>query len=373
MIRTRLFCFTALLMLSKLGFGQNNDGNPYQNQNNVLTGNRDITFKAIDANTHKGIPFATIFLENAENHKSYIGKSNEHGVLINRIPDGQYQVDGLIDGYKREIFGIKTDEERNIALILIEKIETKAETKKVEVIELKKEIVEIKKPDTIPVKIEEIAQIKEEEVKVEEIAPEIIEKKEYIPNSTRKSLNLIILIDVSKSMNNQNRLNQLKSSLINLVNNFESNDRLALMTFNDQVNTLLESQFIKDKKIPIDLINSINPNGSTDGVMGIDKSFEILKSNYQPDALNMVILASDGKISPYAADDKKFYEKVEQMNEQAILTSVVGFGSSQYETAKLNKISVIGGGVFIDMNSVKENQESILLDEIYKTLLKVKK
>ena len=58
------------------------------------------------------------------------------------------------------------------------------------------------------------------------------------------------------------------------------------------------------------------------------------------------------------------------MNEGGILTSVLGFGNSQSHKTKLNKMAESGGGVYIDM-SVK-NQESVLLDDIYSTLLQVK-
>ena len=91
-----------------------------------------------------------------------------------------------------------------------------------------------------------------------------------------------------------------------------------------------------------------------------------------PDAINMVIIASDGKMNKYAYDDKTMLEKIEKMNENGILTSVVGFGTSQSYKAKLNQMAEAGGGVYIDMNLDTENLESILFDDIYSTLLQVK-
>ena len=65
-------------------------------------------------------------------------------------------------------------------------------------------------------------------------------------------------------------------------------------------------------------------------------------------------------------------EKIEKMNDNGILTSVVGFGTSQSYKAKLNQMAEAGGGVYIDMNLDTENLESILFDDIYSTLLQVK-
>ena len=86
----------------------------------------------------------------------------------------------------------------------------------------------------------------------------------------------------------------------------------------------------------------------------------------------MVIIATDGKINKYAYDDKAMLEKIEKMNENGILTSVVGFGTSQNQKTKLSQMAEAGGGVYIDMNLDTENLESVLLDDIYSTLLQVK-
>ena len=212
-----------------------------------------------------------------------------------------------------------------------------------------------------------------------EIAPKVEEKRVVAPieaekfqaDGTRKVLNIILLIDVSKSMELANRIETLKKTIINLVQNYQSNDQLAILTFNDQVNTLIERGKVLDKNATILKIKSIQPSGTTDGVLGIDVAFDILQNNMESNAINMVIIATDGKISNNSYDDKKMFEKIERMNEKGILTSVVGFGTKGYENTKLNKMSAIGGGLFIDLSSNFENQESVLLDEIYMTLLKV--
>jgi hypothetical protein len=65
-------------------------------------------------------------------------------------------------------------------------------------------------------------------------------------------------------------------------------------------------------------------------------------------------------------------EKIEKMNEDGILTSVVGFGISQSYKSKLNQMAEAGGGVYIDMNIDTENLEEVLLNDIYSTLLQLK-
>lgn len=353
-------------------------------ESNRLFGDRDIAFMVVDAETFKGIPNAKVFIKNASNNKSYIGVANRFGVLINKIPEGKYNIQAIVDGYSKDVLDIKLDPNRNIAFILLDKPEVKDT-----IVKLDTQKTIAKKPiDTFiapPIKDNNpaIAEIKEINTKAPYYDPNPNKPAEIAPNnpqtiaepaekSERKTLNLILLIDVSKSMENPNRIGVLKKSIIYLINNYKTQDYLAILTFNDEVNELMERNQILDKEKSVKRVNSILPSGTTDGVLGIDKAFEILQKNYMPDAINMVIIASDGKMNKYAYEDKAMLEKIEKMNENGILTSVVGFGTSQSYKAKLNQMAEAGGGVYIDMNLDTENIESILFDDIYSTLLQVK-
>lgn len=344
--------------------------------NSKLFGDRDISFMLVDGITRKGVPFSKIFIRNAENGKCYIGISDNYGVLVNRIPEGKYKIQALIDGYKQETLDIKLDPDRNIAMILLERTESKDTIPKKLIPKIQDTIIQKSTPklqDTIVPKLQNTFEKKEEII--EEVVEEIQQTKPIVKfqaDATRKPLNLILLVDVSKSMEKPNRIGILKKNIVNLVENYEPNDQLAILTFNDKVNTIVARNRVDDKKSIINTINSILPSGTTDGVLGIDKAFEILQTNYIPEAINMVIIASDGKISNTSYDDKLIFEKIESMNEKGILTSVVGFAISSYEQSKLNKMAAIGGGIYLNMNVDVSNMENMLLNEIYTTLLKLK-
>lgn len=353
-------------------------------ESNRLFGDRDIAFMVVDAETFVGIPNAKVFIKNSTNNKSYIGVANRFGVLINKIPEGKYNIQAIVEGYGKDVLDIKLDANRNIAFILLDKPEVKDTVVKLDTPKTiaKKPIDTFIAPPTNE-STPTIAEIKEINTKAPfydpnpykpaEVAtsspPTISEPAE---NSDRKTLNLILLIDVSKSMEKPNRIGVLKKSITHLIKNYQAQDYLAILTFNDEVNELMERNQILDKEKSIKRVNSILPSGTTDGVLGIDKAFEILQKNYFPDAINMVIIASDGKMNKYAYEDKSMLEKIEKMNENGILTSVVGFGTSQSYKAKLNQMAEAGGGIYIDMNLDTENLESILFDDIYSTLLQVK-
>lgn len=353
--------------------------------NSKLFGDRDIAFMVVDAQTFIGIPYAKVFIKNVTNQKSYIGIANRFGVLINRIPEGKYNIQALVKDYGKDVLDIKLDPNRNVAMILLDRPEVKDTLVKKD--SIAKPILVEAKDSIIP---EKVVELKGEEQKVLEpltITSEVevlkvnttskmdTSTQELLveePVSNRKPLNLILLIDVSKSMEKPNRIGVLKKSIIHLIKNYEAQDYLAILTFNDRVEALIERSKVKNKEKCIASVQSVLPSGTTDGVLGIDVAFEILKKNYMPDAINMVVIASDGKMNKYAYDDKSMLEKIEKMNEEGILTSVVGFGTSQSYKSKLNQMAEAGGGVYIDMNIDTENLEEVLLNDIYSTLLQVK-
>ncbi len=353
-------------------------------ESNRLFGDRDIAFMVVDAETFIGIPNAKVFIKNTANNKSYIGIANRFGVLINKIPEGKYNIQAIVEGYGKDVLDIKLDPNRNIAFILLDKPEEKdsfikLDTPKTLHTKSTDSVLIISKKDTLA----SLADVQNINTKAPFYDPnpqkpaEVADNKpqgivETTEKSERKILNLIILIDVSKSMEKPNRIGVLKKSIVHLIKNFQAQDYMAILTFNDEVNELMDRNQILDKEKSVHRVNSILPSGTTDGVLGIDKAFEILQKNYMPDAINMVIIASDGKMNKYAYDDKTMLEKIEKMNENGILTSVVGFGTSQSYKAKLNQMAEAGGGVYIDMNLDTENLESILFDDIYSTLLQVK-
>lgn len=354
-------------------------------ESNRLFGDREIAFMVVDAETFIGIPYAKVFIKNSTNNKSYIGVANRFGALVNRIPEGKYNIQAIVEGYGKDVLDIKLDPNRNIAFIILEKPEIKDSFVKPDT---PTNLLVAKTIDSVNYQPKADSSLAVEDGKnmntkapyydpqpqksEGDITPVTQPQKESTENLDRKTLNLILLIDVSKSMEKPNRIGVLKKSIIHLIKNYQEKDYLAILTFNDEVNELMARNQIIDKEKSIKYVNSILPSGTTDGVLGIDKAFEILQKSYMPDAINMVIIASDGKMNKYAYDDKAMLEKIEKMNENGILTSVVGFGTSQSYKTKLNQMAEAGGGVYIDMNLDTENLERILLDDIYSTLLQVK-
>lgn len=362
-------------------------------QQNKLMSDKEITFLIVDSRTERNIPNAKVYITNEQNGKSYIGYADEYGVLKNHIPEGTYNIVCLTKGYNYQIKTAKTDLDRNLAVIELEKT----------IIEPPKKDTIIQKVDSfissspIPVQpdvakldpvinIEDLPAASNDNLATSSI-PQIetdknsatkdplseISKSKEEAIESRTPLNIILLIDNSSSMQKVSKFESLKASIKNLIENYSTRDYLTVLTFNDEVNTIVPTTQIKDKTYYFEKIDLIEAKGRTDGSAGVHKALnlmdEIAKENY----LNMVVLATDGNIANSRSAEDRIMEKISAMNSKGRLFSILGYGTYEGIHRKMQRLADAGGGLYLNMNIYKNNNNSILLDEIYSTLLKIDK
>jgi Ca-activated chloride channel family protein len=111
---------------------------------------------------------------------------------------------------------------------------------------------------------------------------------------TRKPLNLIVVVDHSGSMWDDNRLEKVKVGLDALVDNLEEGDRMALVQFDDLVDVLSPLGETLDRPKLHSLIDKLTPRGSTNIYEGLERGFDLSDAAFSSDRQNRVIFLSDG-------------------------------------------------------------------------------
>jgi Mg-chelatase subunit ChlD len=86
-----------------------------------LSGDKAVNFFIADEDTKKPIPFAKIVVMGLANNKSYVGFSDEKGLITNMIPEGEYILTAMIEGYNQKISKTEIDEALNAVFLLVKK------------------------------------------------------------------------------------------------------------------------------------------------------------------------------------------------------------------------------------------------------------
>ncbi|MHC4917041.1 MAG: vWA domain-containing protein, partial [Planctomycetota bacterium] len=89
----------------------------------------------------------------------------------------------------------------------------------------------------------------------------------------RRPLNLAVVVDVSGSMRHGKKMESTKQALVKLVDQLSEQDRLALISFNNQARVLMESTPVADKEKIKGIIGGLRAGGGTCIEAGMDAGY----------------------------------------------------------------------------------------------------
>ncbi len=115
-----------------------------------------------------------------------------------------------------------------------------------------------------------------------------------VSEADRKPANLTFVIDVSGSMDLEYRLGLVKQSLELLVERLRPNDSVGIVVYGSEARTVLYPTSAEDRQAILDAIYSLEPEGSTNAEAGLRMGYDMAYRAFHPDAINRVILCSDG-------------------------------------------------------------------------------
>jgi Ca-activated chloride channel family protein len=165
-------------------------------------------------------------------------------------------------------------------------------------------------------------------------------------SSDRKRMNLVLVIDRSGSMGSENKLEQAKNSAVEILNNLNPSDRLAIVAYDDSINTLLPSTSVEDKTYIRDLIYGLSPGGSTNLAGGMTAGFVEAQRNFRNDSVNRIILLSDGLANVGIVDPGQIANEAKRIREYKISVSTMGVGIDYNENLMASIADYSGGNYY---------------------------
>ncbi|WP_198513512.1 VWA domain-containing protein [Confluentibacter lentus] len=176
-------------------------------------------------------------------------------------------------------------------------------------------------------------------------------------NDELPASNLTFLIDVSGSMNLDNKLPLLKSAFKLLVNQLREEDKVAIVVYAGAAGVVLEPTSGRHKEKIISALNKLEAGGSTAGGQGITLAYKLAEENFKKSGNNRVILATDGDFNVGASSDKDMEKLIEEKRKSGVFLSVLGFGYGNYKDSKLEILADKGNGNHAYIDTMQEAQK----------------
>ena len=186
--------------------------------------------------------------------------------------------------------------------------------------------------------------------------------------SERPDAMLIFVIDISGSMDMENRLGLVKESLRLLVDELSPADRVGIVVYGDRAQVILEPTYVDSRRTILRAIDRVQSGGSTNAEHGIMLAYELADEFYQEGQINRLILASDGvaNVGNTAA------ESILQHSEDGISLSTFGFGMGNYNDVLMEQLANQGDGTYAYIDNLHE-AERVFIDDLTGTLLTIAK
>jgi Ca-activated chloride channel family protein len=159
-------------------------------------------------------------------------------------------------------------------------------------------------------------------------------------------LSLVVVIDHSGSMAEDGKLDNVKVGLHSLIDTLGDNDRLAIVEFDDTVQTLAAfGSDTLDRTGLGAIVDQIEAGGGTDILQGLTQGFQLDVAALDPTRQSRVILLSDGLATSGVTDDTQILAGADQYIAQGIGLTTVGVGSD-FDLTLMRGLAEHGSGNF---------------------------
>lgn len=193
-----------------------------------------------------------------------------------------------------------------------------------------------------------------------------------LPRAQHPASNLVFLLDVSGSMNSPDKLPLVKQSMGLLLSQLQPSDTVSIVVYAGAAGTVLEPTPANEKQKILAALDRLSAGGSTAGGEGIQLAYQLARSSFKKDAVNRVILATDGDFNVGITSNAELQGFIERQRDEGIYLSVLGFGQGNYHDQLMQALAQNGNGVAAYIDTLGEAQK-LLVDEASSTLFPIAK
>ncbi|OWP85635.1 hypothetical protein BWK60_13055 [Flavobacterium covae] len=166
--------------------------------------------------------------------------------------------------------------------------------------------------------------------------------------------NIVFLIDVSGSMEEENKLPLLKESMKILVKELRPQDKVSMVVYAGAAGMILPPTSGNEKNKIMNALDKLTAGGSTAGGEGIELAYKIAEENFIKEGNNRIVLATDGDFNVGVSTDKEMEHLIERKRKTGIFLTCLGYGMGNYKDSKMETLANKGNGNYAYIDNMQE-------------------
>ena len=195
-------------------------------------------------------------------------------------------------------------------------------------------------------------------------------KAREIDERDRKPAVLTFVVDVSGSMDQENRLGLVKRALGLLLDELGPDDRVGLVVYGTEGRVLL--RHTRDLEEIRRAIALLRPEGSTNVEEGLRLAYDLADEGWRQGASNRILLCSDGVANVGATGPESILARIGKEAQRGIALTTVGFGMGNYNDALMEQLADQGDGTYHYVDALAEARK-VFVENLTGTLETVAK
>lgn len=158
----------------------------------------------------------------------------------------------------------------------------------------------------------------------------------------RAPINVAIVLDRSSSMSGE-KLSRARDAAKLAIARLQNDDTVSVVTYDNVVEVLIPATKLTDKQSVYQAIEKITSRGSTALFAGVSKGAEELRKFRKEEAINRVILLSDGQANIGPQSPKELGDLGASLAKEGISVTTIGLGNG-YNEDLMNKLALNSDG-----------------------------
>ncbi len=158
--------------------------------------------------------------------------------------------------------------------------------------------------------------------------------------------NIVFLVDVSGSMQADDKLPLVKVLVSEALEALEPDDLVSIVTYAGTTRVALPPTPAAEADTIRRVVRGLRASGGTAGGAGIQLAYQQAEAGYREGGINHVVLCTDGDFNIGISDTEQLVALIEEKRRSGVTLTALGFGRGNLNDAMMERVSNAGNGIY---------------------------